>query len=212
MDQRGPEVRHPRSKDYCVNAGRGLKAVIDTADPRSRIVGHSMGASPVQVPPALSGRVQGSSRDGESSIHGDRCLEEHLYERYGQHFYPSPLALLVLVVRNRWWNGARERLRNTSVAYLICRWPPSGRTRPADEVDCRRDVFTTSVPTTSGGEACFIITWRSICPTWMFRDHVVGRKTANQRKATAAPASSFPMPRWWSIRTPIRPTSSAPMS
>jgi pimeloyl-ACP methyl ester carboxylesterase len=48
-------------------------------------------------------------------------------------------------------------LRNTSIAYLICRWAAFGKKPPAEEVELQREMsFTTAVPVTAlAAKACF---------------------------------------------------------
>jgi pimeloyl-ACP methyl ester carboxylesterase len=164
MDQRGHgKSAIPASKDFCVDRlAEDLKAVIDAADPEEFvIVGHSMGGFTAfkfheRFGEEYRGRLKGMVIIDST---GTDVLESIYMSGVVRHLYPFPLSpFLVLGGReNRLVEWGREMLRNSSLAYLICRWAAFGKEPPAEEVELQREMsFSTPVPTTSlAAKACF---------------------------------------------------------
>lgn len=164
MDQRGHgESAMPASKDYSTERlAEDLKAVIDRVNPEEFvIVGHSMGGFTAfkfheSFGEEYRGRLKGMVIIDST---GTDVLESIYMSGVVRHFYPFPLSPFLVLGghSNRLVEWGREILRNTSLAYLICRWAAFGKRPPADEVERQREMsFTTSVPTTAlAAKACF---------------------------------------------------------
>jgi pimeloyl-ACP methyl ester carboxylesterase len=164
MDQRGHgESGMPDSMDFGTDRlAEDLKAVVDACDAEEFvIVGHSMGGFTAfkfheRFGDEYRGRLKGMMIVDST---GTDVLESIYMSGIVRRFYPFPLSLfLVLGGReNRLVEWGRAMLRNTSLAYLICRWAAFGKKPPADEVELQREMsFTTRVPVTAlAAKACF---------------------------------------------------------
>jgi len=164
MDQRGHgKSAMPASRDFGTDRlAEDLKAVIDAFAPEEFvIVGHSMGGFTAfkfhqHFGEEYRGRLKGMMIIDST---GTDVLESIYMSGVASRFYPFPLsAFLVLGGReNRLVESGREMLRNTSLAYLICRWAAFGKKPPALEVELQREMsFSTRVPVTSlAAKACF---------------------------------------------------------
>lgn len=163
-DQRGHgKSGIPASNDFATERlAEDLKAVVDTFDPEEFvIVGHSMGGFTAfkfhqHFGEEYRGRLKGMVMIDST---GTDTLESIYMRGLVKQIYPFPLSpFLVLGGRpNRLVEFGREMLRNTSYAYLICRWAAFGKNPPADEVEFQREMtFSTPVPVTSlAAKACF---------------------------------------------------------
>jgi pimeloyl-ACP methyl ester carboxylesterase len=164
MDQRGHgKSAMPASKDFSTDRlAEDLKAVIDSFDPEEFvIVGHSMGGFTAfkfheRFGEEYRGRLKGMVIIDST---GTDVLESIYLSGVVRYFYPFPLSTFLVMggKENRPVEWGRKMLRNTSLAYLICRWAAFGKKPPADEVELQREMsFTTPVPVTSlAAKACF---------------------------------------------------------
>ena len=163
-DQRGHgKSGMPANNDFSTDRlAEDLKAVIDAFDPEEFVIaGHSMGGFTAfkfhqHFGEEYRGRLKGMAMIDST---GTDVLESIYMSGLVKHTYPFPLSpFLVLGGRpNRLVEMGREMLRNTSYAYLICRWAAFGKNPPAEEVEYQREMtFSTPVPVTSlAAKACF---------------------------------------------------------
>ncbi len=164
MDQRGHgKSAMPASKDFAIDRlAEDLKAVVDAFDPEEFLIaGHSMGGFTAfkfheHFGKEYRGRLKGMMIIDST---GTDVVESIYMSGVVRRFYPFPLSpFLVMGGREyRLVEWGREMLRNTSYAYLICRWAAFGKKPPADEVELQREMsFSTPVPVTSlAAKACF---------------------------------------------------------
>lgn len=172
-DQRGHgRSALPSNRDFRIDRlAEDMKAVVDAVDPEEFVIaGHSMGGFTAfkfheHYGKAYRGRLKGMLIIDST---GTDALESIYLSPLVRRLYPFPLSpLLVLGGRqSRLAEAGRELLRNTSYAYLICRWAAFGKKPPADEVELQREMtFTTPVPVTSlAAKACFDYSAREHLP------------------------------------------------
>jgi pimeloyl-ACP methyl ester carboxylesterase len=163
-DQRGHgKSGMPASKDFSTERlAEDLKAVIDTFAPGEFVVaGHSMGGFTAfkfhqRFGEEYRGRLKGMVMIDST---GTDVLDSIYMSGLVRRLYPFPLSPFLVMggKPNRLVEMGREMLRNTSYAYLICRWAAFGKNPPADEVEYQREMtFSTPVPVTSlAAKACF---------------------------------------------------------
>ncbi|MEW6553333.1 MAG: alpha/beta hydrolase [Actinomycetota bacterium] len=164
MDQRGHgKSGAPASGDHSIDRlAEDLKAVIDAAGPEEFvIVGHSMGGFTAfkfhqRFGDEYRGRLKGMVMIDST---GTDVLESIYMSGVVRRFYPLPLSPFLVLGgrRNRLVEWGREVLRDSSAAYLICRWAAFGAKPPAEAVEMQREMsFSTPVPTTClAAKACF---------------------------------------------------------